>query len=529
MIEILKEPYIALFLIMTFGVALSKIRIANISLGSSSIVFVALIFGHYGFEVPVSIENIGLILFIFAVGIQAGPGFFESFRTGEARQYLVTVSVSLILLFLSSIFFSKLLGYDSFFAAGMFSGVSTSSAAFASIVENSKSTLPLLPYTIAYPISLITTILSIRLMIQFMKIDITKEETNYLKETEKIHPKVIAKYYKVSNPSLFEKTLKDLKIFSMTGALVTRVKQLNANESVIPTKDLRLQEDDLIKAIGDDESHRNISYLVGPEVLDKIKISDKEHITSVLVTNINVIGKRLSNLNLTELWDAEIIKIRRAGVDLVPHGTTRLRFGDKVQVSVKKDTSENLIKMLGGLESKSIDFLPMAISIVLGVIIGQITFPLAGSSIGPGISGGILLTTLMLGRLGKTGPLLWSIAGTTNQFLRELGLMFFLCGVGSRTGQNFISAVAKHGIATAFISFIATLFAILVTAYIVLKIQKLNKLRFIGALAGSLTCSAALPQSNEIEGSSIPLTAYSVTYPFALLATIILGQLILFL
>ena len=529
MITTFQEPYVSLFLIIVFGVLLSKIKIKGIGLGSSAIVLVAIILGRYGFSVPPSIEKIGLILFIFAVGIQAGPGFFESFKTGEARRYLKVVTLTLTLIFVISLTLSKLLGFDYLLAAGLFSGVTTSTPALATIVENSHSKLPIITYTIAYPISLVTIILIFRFLPKILKIDIDKEEKKHNDEILKLHPKIHTEYYTVANPNLFNKSIADIKFHRMTNAIISRIQRNNDAESLIPIGNTTLKEGDNIKVIGDKNSLDSASLLIGPSSDKKIKLSPQEEIIFILVTGKDVIGKSLAHLNLDTLWGAEITQIRRSGVTLAPKGTTRLRFGDKIQVSVPKENSENLIKMLGGIESTSIDFLPIALSIVLGIIIGQISIPIANTNIGPGISGGILFTTLVLGRIGKTGPLLWTIAGRTNQFLRELGIMFFLCGVGSAAGKNFMSAFSQAGMKTIFASIFISATSTLLAVFIISKIQKMNKLRLIGALAGSLTCAAALPPAEDIKGSTIPLTAYSVSYPFALLLTILFGQIYLIL
>ncbi len=529
LINTFKQPYVSLFVIIVCGILLSKIKFKGIGLGSSGIVIMAILLGNYGLNVPASIEKIGLIMFIFAVGIQAGPGFFESFKTGEARQYLLPVLLTLSLVFLISLGMSYALGFDALLAAGLFSGITTSTPTLAAIVENSSSNSSILTYAVAYPVSLITTILSFRLLPRILKIDVNKEESDYHREVLRIHPKILTKHFEVKNPNIFNKSIEDIKFHQMTNAIITRVQKKNEIISLIPNIDTLLEEDDLLKVIGDKEALESSELILGPPTSLETKISPKESVTSILVTNRKVIGKTLESLNLDGLFGAEITFIRRAGMNLVPRGVTRLRFGDKIQVSVSQDSAPNLIKMLGGIESSTIDFLPISLAIVLGIIIGQLSVSLGDTHIGPGMSGGILFTTLVLGRIGKTGPMLWSIAGKTNQFLRQLGMMFFLCGVGSSVGRNLVAAFTPAGINTILASIAIPLVSITVTSFFILKIQRMNKLRFIGALAGSLTCAAALPTSEEVNNSSVPLTAYSISYPFALLMTIFFGQLFLFL
>lgn len=512
---------------MVFGVLLSKVNIRGIGFGSTGIVLVALIFGHYGLAVPPSIEKIGLILFIFAVGIQAGPGFFESFKTGEARQYLIPTFTILGLLFIIALSLAYILGLDYQLIAGLFAGLTTSTPTLAAIVENSGSNTPIITYTLAYPVALLTTIMMFKLLPKILNLNIDEEEKKYREETLQYHPKIRTAHFHIENKNIFDKPIADLNFHNMSNAIITRVLKQNAEEGVIPKSDTVLTQGDLVKVVGDEDAIKNSSFILGSESEQTIPLAPREQVTSILVTNRGVIGKSLLSLNLDGLWGAEITEIRRAGVNVIPTGTTRLRFGDKILVTVNSDTAPNLIRMLGGIESTTIDFLPISICIVLGIIIGQVSISLGDAQIGPGMSGGILLTTLILGRIGKTGPMLWNIAGRTNQFLRELGLMFFLCGVGSAAGQNFLASFSHQGVKTIAASVGITIASILITSLVVLKIQKMNKLRFIGALAGSLTCAAALPTPQEIKNSSVPLTAYSVTYPFALFLTILIGQLFL--
>lgn len=527
MLEILKEPYVALFIIIIFGLLLSKIEFKNVGLGSSAIVISAIFFGHFDMQTPPSIEKIGLIIFIFSVGIQAGPGFFESFKTGEARQYLLITIVILVIVTLTSVFFAYLLDLDYLLRAGLFAGITTSTPALAAIVENGNSNVPVTTYAVSYPIALVATVFTIRVLTKFLNIDVQKEEIAYQKEISSKKPKVTTQYFTVNNPNVFNKSIKEINFDSLTQLSISRIQRLNEDTSFIPTGQSTFKEGDTVKVIGDKKSLNTASIILGNESKTTIKLSDKEQILSVLVTQPKVVGKSLRHLNLDSLWGAEIREIRRAGMNIIPNSSTRLRYGDKVLTSVNKESSKNLIKMLGGIESSSINFLPMSLAIVIGIIIGQFSFSIGETSIGPGITGGILFTTLVLGKIGKTGPMLWSIAGKTNQFLREMGITFFLCGVGSSTSKRLLESISSDGFSIIIITVLVTIISILLTTFLALKVIKINKLRFLGALAGSFTCSAALPSPGDINNSSIPLTAYSVTYPFALLLTISLGQLFL--
>lgn len=528
MLEIAREPYVSLFIIMFFGILLSKLEIKKIGFGSSGIVLSAIFFGYFGLRIPPSIEKIGLILFIFAVGIQAGPGFFESFKTGEARQYLKSTVITLFIVGVITVLVSMILGFNPLLLAGLFSGVTTSTPTLAAIVENSSSNVSLVTYAISYPVSLVTTIFSMKFLFKILKIDVAKEEAQYRKDIFKINPEINTKNFYVNNPNVYNKSIKDLNFNDITKSIISRVQRLDHEASFVPTDDTLLKENDLVKVIGDKTALKTVSLFLGEETDEQTSIPAEETLSTILITRSNIIGKPLSYLNLDGLWGAEIREIRRAGVNIIPTGATRLRFGDKILASVKKESESNLVKMLGGVESDSIDFLPISVAILLGVLIGQITITVGGTSLGPGMTGGILFTTLILGHVGKTGPMIWSIAGKTNQFLRQIGIMFFLCGVGSSTGETLMKSLTAESIKTILATVFITVTSIALTSIVSIKYLKMNKLRFLGALGGSFTCSASLPSSEDIKNSTIPLTAYSVTYPFALLLTILMGQIILF-
>ncbi|MCO4755136.1 MAG: hypothetical protein KC478_11690 [Bacteriovoracaceae bacterium] len=526
MLNIFTEPYIALFVIMMFGVALSKVSYKKIGLGSSAIVIVAIIFGHFGIQTPQSIEKIGLILFIFSVGIEAGPGFFQSFKTGEVKKYFPPIFTTLLTTLTLTWIAAKVLDLDFSWAAGLFAGVNTSTPALAAAIDNGASSNALLSYTLSYPVSLITTIIIFRALPSLLKIDIEKEELEYSNQTRKHFPTVYSKNFLVENPNITGRPLNEIDLPQMTGAFPSRI-QISAMESEVPSSTTTIELGDKLKIIGDEISLAKAELVVGKPILDIMPLSSRETVINVLVTAPMAIGKSLEQLNLNETWFAEVIQIRRSGIDLAPNGKTRLRYGDKLQVALNRDSVEGLTNMLGGTESSQIDFLPIAASISLGVAVGQFTIQIGQSQIGPGITGGILFATLLLGRVGKTGSLLWSIAGPTNQFLRQLGMMLFLCGIGSNAGGNIASAFENNGLIALGSSILIIVLAIAVSCLVCLKICKMNKLQFLGAMAGALTCSAALPLPEDIKNSNVPATSYSITYPFSLLLTIFLGQLFL--
>lgn len=524
--ELFYEPYVALFIIATLGALLSKIKIKKVGLGSSAFVLVALYFGHLGIELPVAIERIGLILFIFSVGIEAGPGFFDSFKTGEVKQFLLPVLGVIFITAILSKLFCEILGLNSFISSGLFTGVMTSTASLAAVIEMTKSTDPILPYTIAYPVSMIMIVIFLRFLPKFIRLNPELEEKNYRNELKQHFPEIYAKFFVVENPSITTNAPSKAHLESLTGAKITRVKKFNELEGLIPNDTLKLEIGDHVKAIGSQASLENIGLIIGREIKEEIALSKQIVAEWILVTQKEVVGKKLKQLNLDGIWKAHVSRIKRAGIDIIPSSYTRLRYGDKILVTVDSSTLPHITTMLGGVETTTIDFLPVSLSVLLGIVLSQVNLTISNINFSFGLAGGILIMTLILGRLGRTGPFLWSIAGSTNQFLRQLGIMFFLAGVGTRTGKFVIDAFTIEGFKLIVVAFSICLLTLLINSLLCLKFLKMNKLKLLGALAGSLTCAPALSSINEEYSSSIPSTAYSITFPFALLITILTAQLL---
>jgi putative transport protein len=267
--------------------------------------------------------------------------------------------------------------------------------------------------------------------------------------------------------------------------------------------------------------------VVAPKSDDSFALKTMPSVTSrrIVVSNKEVVGKKIIELPLLTRWMAVITRVRRAGIDLTPSATTRLRYGDKITIVFPKGHKQEIIKLFGGNSEQSIDFLPIAFSIVLGILIGQISIPLTPTlKLAPGYTGGILLTTLLLGRLDKTGPLLWSIAGNTNQLLRQIGLLFFLSAVGTKSGSTIVAGIQQYGVKYFFLGIILTIIPMLVGTLFARHILKLNILQILGILSAGMTSGPTLIAANEMTNSNIPDRVYSVAFPVALIFTILLAQ-----
>lgn len=526
--EFLNETYIVLFVIIMLGLMLGSVKIKGISLDTSAIIFVALLFGHYGYQIPPLFKDLGLILFIYSVGIQAGPGFFESFKKqGYQLMFLVLVVVLSAALLALGLAYMRGIPFD--MAAGLFNGALTSTPGLAAAIEATGSEAASIGYGMAYLFGTVGVIVLSTVMHRIFRVNLEKEEADYEKELHRDYPELINKNYIVENPKIFGKSIGEMRLRSVTGTNISRV--LHEGESFTPNAKTVLYEGDVVKAVGTEENLKNMELFIGKNTDIQIPLSKKYVVKRLLVSNKNVVNKSLGELGIFASYNATATSIRRSGIDITPNPNSRLRFGDKVMVAASDSTMKKLSELLGDSRSQLIelDFLPVSIGILLGILIGQLSFPLAGLNLSLGLTGGVLVSALVLSKIGKTGPLLWNVSGESNQLLRKIGLIFFLAAVGTSAGESFVDMVSGNGLQLIAIGAVITVVPMFLAVIIGKYILKINYLTLIGGLVGAMTSTPALSAVEPLTKSNAPQVAYATVYPFALVFLIIINQLFGFL
>ncbi len=523
--DIFYEGYFALFLIISIGIVLGNLKIKGLSLDLSAVIFVALFLGHHGYMVPIEFQTIGLVFFIFTIGIQAGPGFFDSFKAlGRKLIYICTILI--LTAALLGVGLSKYFGIDIALGIGVFTGALTSSTGLAAAIDATGSPLSSIGYGIAYPAGVIGVILFLSFFSKVLRIDMKSEENNYKKQQAKEHPEVIDKNFVVENKNIHGKTINELEIGTMTHAVISRVK--HNNKTVTPHDKTRLYTGDIITVVGTREALDKIELLIGRPTEEKIPLAENYKVNWVLVTNKNVVNKPLKVLNLTALYNATITRIRRSGIDLSPDGNTTLRFGDKVVVASDEENIRQVMKLLGNEEKRlsETNFLPISLGILIGMLVGSVKIPFFGLfDFSLGITGGILTTAIILSNLGKTGPIIWTMSGTANQLLRKLGLLMFLATVGTHSGAHIVEAFTQYGWNLFFIGIAITIIPMLLSILYGKYILKVNFAVLLGVIAGSMTSTPGLAAVDSKTQTDAPSIGYATVYPFALVLMIIVSQL----
>lgn len=522
--EILQEGYFALVVIIALGVLLGRVRIKGFSFDLSAVIFSALLFGHYGYVVPEDFAKVGLLMFIYTVGVQSGPGFVNAFL--KEGKKLVMISLVLIAsAMLVSFLVYKFAGLDKNLIIGMFTGALTSTPGLATAVEATSSNQTAIGYGISYPFGILMLAVTIGLLQKFLHIDLKKEEDAYLAKVKSRYPDLKTRSFVVKNHQVVGKTIQELDIGKNTHAVVSHIQK---GEYVIsPDKTTRLQMEDIVTLIGSEKALNLAGMLLGEVVNYSPKLSNGYDLRWMVVTNKHVVNKQFKRLNLTHIYNANIIKIRRSGIELTPRAHTQIRYGDRLLISCNKKDMDRVANLIGDESRKlmEVDFLPFFGGILLGVLIGQIRFSIMDMNIQLGNAGGALIAGLLLSNLGKTGPILWAMTGNVTQVLRQLGLLLFLAGVGTKAGAELMATVVEFGWIVIVAGIFISALPLLITGIIGYYGFKLNFLTLLGTMTGTLTSSAGLGIIQEKSDTNAGPVAYATVFPIALVLIITAVQL----
>ncbi|MGD1048276.1 MAG: TrkA C-terminal domain-containing protein [Candidatus Krumholzibacteriaceae bacterium] len=536
------NPILLLFTVIGLGYLLGNVRIFGFNLGVAAVLFVGMAFGALDprLALPDYIYVIGLVLFVYAIGIQSGPGFFASFRSRGLRINLLVIVVLCVGAVLAVVL-KSVMRLSAPSAAGLFCGALTNTPALAATVEtidNMKGALPpaavklylgspVVTYGLAYPFGVLGVILWFFLFTKLFRIDFVKEEAERLKKSGT--GAILSRTFRVTNPALAGRTAEEaLQYLGEPGFALSRIQKGNEVSVVVPLT--ILATGDQIVAVGPEEALERARILFGDQSAEHLpETSGQITYRRVFVSNKNVIGKSIRELELHRHFDATITRLRRGDVDFVPSPDTVLESGDRIRVVAHRDSLESISKFFGD-SIRSIaetDFLSLSLGIVLGVFLGLVAFPLPnGMVFRLGFAGGPLIVGLVLGKLERTGPVIWGIPYTANLVLRQVGLVFFLAAIGTKAGPGFGATFRTGGwgliAAGAAITSLAAVAGIL-AGY---KFLKLPMSAVMGVVSGMQTQPACLAYANQQASNELPNVWYAAVYPASMIAKIILAQLI---
>ncbi|NLA25309.1 MAG: transporter [Bacteroidales bacterium] len=519
--------YFSLFLIIFLGYFLGKIKVFGISLDVAAVLFVAMFLGHFGFVVPQELKMLGLALFIFSIGFQAGPSLIESFKK-EGLNLLILGGVIVVSGVLITILLAYLFDVNGIVAAGLFSGALTSSPGLAALTEISHNAQGSIAYGIAYPFGVIGVVLFVKLYPRIFKINLNKEECEYREKQQKEYGILISRHFVVENENIVGKSIADMHFRKITGANISRVFQNGV--TFTPLEETPLYKGSIIKVVGNEDSLGKVENLIGKSTTAGIGFSENYEMRYITITNKTLLGKSISELEVHSRFNTVITRIRRGGVELYPGNDVRIQFGDRLRVGGSKENLRELASYLGDNQNIQYDsdFWPVSLGIILGVLIGLPVLHIGGLDFSLGTTGGVLIVSIIMSRLGRIGPVVFSVSSQGNFMFRQFGLLLFLTALGSEAGAGLIETLSNNGWHLVLIGMIITIVPMILAVIVGKFLMKQNVLTMLGAITGGMTSTPGLGAVASMTKTNAPSVAYATIYPIALVLMIIGVQIILF-
>ncbi len=530
--------------VIALGVALGKIKIYRISLGITFILFAGIAVGHFGFkvnhEVLDFIRDFGLILFVFTIGLQVGPGFFSSFKKGGITLNMLAMSV-VILGALTAITLHFITGLSMPMMVGILSGAVTNTPGLGAaqqalklITENKPEIGAInigLGYAVAYPFGVVGIILTMFLIRKIAKINIQKEleQCNLQQNPSETNPERVS--IEITSKEIFGKRIIDLKQHLINDAVISRM--MHNGDIFIPSPQTEIFEGDIILLVAHKKDIPQLTQQFGKSSdFDLTKQPSKLMSKQVLVSNKAVIGKSLGSLKLRARYGIGITRVYRSDVEFVASYSLKLQMGDKLTIVGEEQSIENVAQVLGNSLKRlhEPNIIPIFVGILIGVLFGSIPFLIPGipTPIKLGMAGGPLIVAILLSKYGYKFSLISYTTPSANHLLREIGISLFLASVGIKAGEQFIPTLTNgDGFIWMGYGAIITLTPIIFVGLVARFILKRNFFEVCGLLSGSMTDPPALAFANSIAPTDAPSVAYATVYPLVMFLRILVAQILI--
>jgi putative transport protein len=534
-------------IVIALGVYLGKIKIGGISLGVTFVLFAGIVAGHIGFTAPTNIlgfiQDFGLILFVFCIGLQVGPGFFESFRKGGIT--LNCLATAMILLNIGVMFGCYYLFFDTSnhnnlpMMVGTLYGAVTNTPGLGAANEALSSVFPKgnIPqiasgYACAYPLGVLGMIGATIAIKYICRIRLDKEEEQLNEEEEdNPHAKPHQMHLQVTNSYLSGRTLLQVRDFLNRDFVCSRI--LHEGHVSIPTKDTVFQIGDQIFVTCAEADAEAIVAFIGPQIQVAWEQQDQPMVSKrILITRPSVNGKTLGQMHFSSVYGVNVTRITRQGMDLFASRNLAMQVGDRLMVVGQEDAVNHAADAMGNsikrLETPNIA--TIFIGIIIGILFGSIPIIIPGmpTPLKLGIAGGPLIIAILIGRYGYKVHLVTYTTTSANMMLREIGLVLFLASVGIKAGAGFWETVVQgDGIKYVYTGFLITVIPILIIGVIARMKYKFNYFTIMGLIAGTCTDPPALAYANGTCSKEAPAVSYSTVYPLSMFLRILTAQLII--
>lgn len=532
--------------VIAAGIQLGKIKVFGVSLRITLVLFVGIILGHFGFTINHNVihffKEFGLILFVYSVGMQVGPGFFSSFKQGGITLNMLACGI-VFLGVLTAVILHYATGIPMPTMVGILSGAVTNTPglgaaqqAFSDMHGVSDNTIAL-GYAVAYPLGVIGIILSIILIKYIFRVSFDKENEQLNSEDSSHTNEAKPISLIVKNPAIFNKTVAELSnLLEHRDFVISRVWRDSNKQIEIASANTVLQENDKVFVITTETDAETIKTFIGEEIdMERkqwIRMESQFINRRILITKPELNGKRLGQLKLRKLYGINITRINRAGVDLVAKPGLTLQVGDRVNVVGTETAVSNVEKVLGNSMKRlnEPNLITIFVGIALGIVLGSIpiSFPGIPQPVKLGLAGGPLVVAILISRFGYHYKLITYTTQSANLMLREIGITLFLACVGISAGDGFVDTIVNNGgFAWIGYGFIITFVPLMIIGCIGRYFCKVNYFTLMGLIAGSTTDPPALAYSNATAGNDAPSVGYATVYPLTMFLRVLTAQLLI--
>ncbi len=535
------QAIIVLSIISAIGILLGKVRVCGISLGITFVFFIGIFAGHIGLSIDSRMlkyaESFGLVLFVYALGLQVGPGFFSSMRREGTRLLLPSLGVVLTGTALA-IAASYACGVSIADMSGILCGATTNTPALAA-AQQTLTQMGLdgsgaaLSCALTYPLGVVGVIFAMLFLRRFLVIK------SDLREPDGEHKKnVFVASYRVTNPGIFNKSVSEIAAGSQHRFVISRL--WRGGHVMIPTGDKKVRQNDILLIITKPEDTEALRIIFGEqenkdwnsESIDWNKIDSQLVAQSILVTRPEINGKKLSSLRLRNNYGINISRVYRSGVELLATPELRLQMGDRLTVVGEAPNIHNVEKILGNAEKNLYEpnLVAVFIGIILGLAVGSIPFAVPGVALPVklGLAGGPILMGILIGTFGPRLHMVTYTTQSANMMLRAIGLNLYLACLGLDAGAHFFETVVRpEGALWLFLGLMITFVPTVLMGAIALRVQKLDFGSVTGIMCGSMANPMALNYANETIDSDNPAVAYATVYPVCIFLRVIIIQVVI--
>jgi putative transport protein len=536
------EPILVISITAILGLLIGSIRIRGIKLGVAGMLFSGLLLGHFGLTLDPHLmsflKEFGLALFVFTVGLQLGPGFFNSLKKDGLKLNALAILIVLVGAAVVFLFGALVLKWDPGVLAGIFSGATTNTPslgaaqqAIAGTGQAGSANGAAMAYAVAYPFGVLGIIIVIILIRVVFRIDPKQELIDLKKQLSDGTKEPRRASLRVENPNLNGVAIRHIPGLGDEGVVVSRIRRCDEESVSIASPDTILHTGDVILTIGTAEQLERAALGIGKRVDEDLRKAPGSVISKrVIVTHKDMIGKTIAATRINERFGVTVSRVSRQDMILTAMPDLKLQFGDMLNLVGEETAIQQASDALGNSvhQLNETSFASIFIGISVGILFGLYPWNLPGMPVPLrlGLAGGPLIIAILMGRIGRIGPLVIHMPINANTAFRELGIIFFLACVGLGAGGKFVeTAFSSVGLQWMLFGAIVTTLPLLLAGFVGRKIMKLNYLTLSGVLAGSMTDPPALAFSTKLTNSDYPSLAYANVYPLTMLLRILVAQI----